>query len=116
MPQRASSNIPSNVKIGAADYSVTTDPMVALGGNEGTRAWLYGSTDHVTLRIMVNPATASGQQQDTLLHEALHGVVAVFNLMPDWNREQEETFVSRFTPLLLLLLRDNPELVRFVTR
>jgi len=67
--------------------------------------------------ILVDAEQSDGQKRDTLLHEALHGIIrqGLEQQFKDVDKSFEESVVSFFAPRLLGLLRDNPALVEYLT-
>lgn len=61
------------------------------------------------LRIEVRADQADGSKRDTVLHEVLHAIHSLLGM------EVEESLVHALTPVLLDVLRANPELVSFLT-
>jgi hypothetical protein len=106
--------IPPIIKIGPYHYTVHTSPdeiqrrIREEGGEE-----LLGHHDSRELTITIDPEQAHDQTADTLLHEILHAVVGMTNLDDRFGRHEEE-IVSRLTPALLSVIRDNPSLIRFL--
>lgn len=66
--------------------------------------------------IVYDPAQAHTQLRDTLLHELLHCVIFETPLRKELkDSEEEEKLVWTLSPRILALLRDNPQLVAFLT-
>ena len=72
-----------------------------------------GACDEASLTIAVSPGQAEDYGRSTLLHEILHACVRASS--PDIDDEQEEKMVSALTGPLLGALRDNPELIEYLT-
>lgn len=114
--------------MGAEHGPVTMPKSVELVGQRFTvelvdehHEWLNGPhTDQpgvgaqktAAQRIAIADDLGPDQTRDTLLHECLHGLCRVVNLIPDGR--QEERVVSGLTPVLLDALRRNPGLVAFL--
>lgn len=99
--------LPRSLKIGGFVYAVEVmDPLVAE--ERGIR----GLCNHSAQVISVDTRHHHHAQADTLLHEALHGIYWDGDLHAS---DSEEKVVSVLGHRLLQLLRDNPDLVRFVT-
>jgi hypothetical protein len=93
---------PVSIQVGAHPYRIRWRPMDGL----------YGQTSPSACVIEVDPSNAPSQVRDTLLHEALHAVVADTRTRLD--RDDEEQLVRVLTPGLLALIRNNPHLVAFL--
>lgn len=73
---------------------------------------LYGHCDHEKQEILLRAGLVHDQAADTLLHEVLHAVFFVsHNGRPP---KREEKLILRITPVLLAVLRDNPELIAYL--
>jgi hypothetical protein len=81
-----------------------------------------GTTFHDESRVRIRAAGRGGisehQQVDTFLHEALHAIVHVAALHQTLHLDhaEEECMVAALTPQILLLLRDNPRVVTYLTQ
>jgi hypothetical protein len=104
-------DLPASVQIGARRYSISQDAdAVRATEHRIQSSGIYGAIDHRDLSIVLAPDQAEGQLRDTLLHEVLHGVMAITGGGVD----DEEELVLRITPTLLDTLRRNPELVTYL--
>lgn len=99
---------PTSVKIGNHDYAVSFGPI-----ESDTSMFLYGRTSPRLTKIEINTdyVTAS-QQRDTLVHEILHAILG--DVPHGLSDNKEERIVRCIAPMLLGVLRDNPDLVRFL--
>ena len=52
--------------------------------------------------------------RSTLLHETLHAMLELGGLCSMFEDEAEESFISRFGPLLLAFVRDNPNVIFYL--
>lgn len=102
--------IPQTVEIGPFTYDISIDPadIDALGAS------LFAAIDPTSLLIALEPAQDQGQMRDSLLHEILHGTTFVAGLDVDIEPEVLEDVIRRMSPILLGVLRDNPDLVSFL--
>lgn len=81
-----------------------------------------GKTHTLRNRIFINAFSMSlSQQQETLLHEILHAVLAVTGWTDDeygWPTESrdliEEHLIRQVAPIFLQILQDNPDLVEWL--
>lgn len=101
--------LPKRIRFGAYTYKVRT------GKNAKTQLELRDEVGEVRIldqHILITPNQHEDQARDTLLHECLH-VIAQQTVTLKIYDEQED-LILRWTPVLLGLLRDNPELVDFL--
>lgn len=81
-----------------------------------------GTTFHDESKVRIRAAGSDGlsavQQIDTYLHEALHAIFHVAALHQTLNLDHgdEERVVASLAPQVLLLLRDNPRVVSYLTQ
>jgi len=116
------SDLPSTIRVGSVTYAVTLDPdeWVRYEHKE-QKTGFYGHTDHETASIYLSPETVPDVQRQTLWHEVLHTVCEVPMGSPDWRglgkekSDREEAVVRAFESPTLLVLRDNPKLVAYLT-
>lgn len=76
---------------------------------------LYGRTVERRLTILLAPGSAPSQLRDTLVHELLHAIWSQCALGDLTDDDGQERVVGSLAPWLLGALRDNPELVAFLT-
>ena len=69
----------------------------------------YGNFEQKTATISIDSELTLQPMQDTLLHEIIHAVLQAYE-------KDTEVLVRILTPALLALLKDNPHLVKFLTR
>ena len=107
---------PRSLRIGAFTYEVVWPKHVLdvnqYGQPDATLETLSARADHFELRISVATAGARPVQRKSLLHEVIHAC--------NWisghdDTSSEEQFVRALAFPLLDVLRDNPELVAFLT-
>lgn len=98
-------DLPEQLKVGPLDWTVRVD----------TDAKLYGKTRHKATEIVMCPQSPASMR-DTLLHEALHAVwwVAGGEKLLDMDKDAEEQLIRLLSPWLLCLLRDNPDMIKFL--
>lgn len=73
-----------------------------------------GGCDEQSLTIAVDPGKAEDFARSTLLHESLHACLRISE--PDIDEEIEERFIAALSNPLLAMLRDNPQMVYYLTR
>jgi hypothetical protein len=102
------------------DYSIDPKELLIWGEEDGEEnkigAQMAGKSNHSTQEIVVRgePAVSHDSERDTLLHEALHAVFALTNLDQEMSDHKQELMVSRLTPAILLLMKDNPEFISYL--
>lgn len=69
-----------------------------------------GRIDHDALKILVEDGQPLAAEQDTILHECLHGVERAMNL------ELPEDVIHRMASGMLAVLKDNPALINYLRR
>jgi len=115
-------DIPSTVQIGSVTYTVTVDPDAWMRHeHEHQTKGFYGYTNHVQATILLSPEVTPDVARQTLWHEVMHALCEVTMGSPDWRglgkekSDREEAVVRAFESPTLLVLRDNPELVAYLT-
>ena len=73
-----------------------------------------GACDMESMVIAVDPGKAEDYARATLLHEILHACVRASD--PNLDDDQEEAAVAAITGPLLSTLRDNPDIVEYLTQ
>jgi len=105
---------PSKFKCGCFTWSIYWSPEEAEE--------LYGKTDHSTKTVTIYKCKNDEVTRETLLHELLHVVLedksdAIFNFEPEKkDYDKEENLVRLISPVLMQLINENPELVRFLSK
>jgi hypothetical protein len=104
-------DLPTRLRVGPFVYTVQLD-LARLRDFEQTQgAPQHGYTDRFTCEIVLDPTEAPGQRRDTLWHEVKHAVAGMAGYQGNL---PEEEVIARMSPLELLVLRDNPQLVAFL--
>lgn len=99
--------IPNKVRIGSMDYEVKhTDDVIIADHKE-----CYGDIDYnkKIIRICNNITSLQGEEE-TFLHELVHGIVFERNF--DLNCDNEELKVEELAKGLHQVIRDNPEIFK----
>lgn len=99
--------IPKRIKVGPVTYVV--DYHDGLSGDDGKSLW--GNCDHTALSVAINSKIAKDFERVVVVHELLH---AIYHLSGIPESEEEEKIVTSLSPLLLLLMRDNPKLLEYL--
>ena len=100
-------NPPSKVQVGTSVYTLA---LVDADRLDSSR---YAECDTLTEEIFINKAQGLGQMQDSVLHEVLHGVFNRAGIRI--GSVKEERSIAQLVPWLLLMLQDNPQLVKYLT-
>lgn len=106
--------VPPSIEVGPFTYTVQTDQVAVLKMNEAQATRLFGAFDERTMTITIDTDGAPGQIRDTLLHETLHGLLALTGLAEELGTDREERLCRALAPALLDALRRNPALVQFL--
>lgn len=99
--------LPESIKVGAMTYRVDVQNMADRG-----------QTDRDAGVITISNRLGPGRARVTLLHEvmhAMHGHTGQVIIAGDTADDCEENLISLWSGPLLGVLRDNPELVAFLT-
>lgn len=108
---REVSKPPASILIGHAYFDVQFDEHL----NEDSDA--VGLTGPETQRILLDPKLGPDVERETVLHECLHGVFFQAGLrLEPWHRDKvEEKIIWSIAPRILSLLKDNGELLEYLT-
>jgi len=98
--------MPAAVKVGPHVYHVGRKPAGQMPHVDGERP--NGCIDSDALQVTIAQRLRRSKVQELLLHEFLHSIWPTGFLT-------EESIVVRLAPRLLQLLRENPELVNYLT-
>ena len=107
---------PDRVHVGPHQYDLVYDKEAINRYSVERGDPCVGQCDSSDLLIIIDPEQAESQIRDTLLHEVLHACCDLIGLSCDVDHDIEEKIILRLAPILLLVLRDNPELVTYLTR
>lgn len=112
-------SIPKSLKIGPYTYSITEDKAkMAKKQVELKASGQFGLLDPREQCIYIDQDIHPQSKRTTLLHEALHavcGISALRQAEDEEGRVTEEQFIESVDSGIVLLLRDNPELVAYLT-
>ena len=98
-------NILDNVRIGSSDYNIMLSDQVLVV----ERCECKGMIDFEFHQIKINNQVQDKQgQEQTFLHELIHGIVKERSL--DLLNSDEETIVDEIAMGLHQVIRDNPEM------
>ena len=102
--------IPNHIKIDAVMYNVIESPgPLLIKGLECT-----GTIDYCNNLISILETLGESQKKVTLMHEIMHGIVYERTL--DLNKSDEETVVNELGKGFINVIRDNPELIDYITK
>ena len=101
--------LPSHVSIGSMKYRVIdmTQEMHEVSG-------AHGLCDTTQLIIYVNPNQSDKKRWSTLWHECLHAQFEESAMLKD--KEDEEAIVSHLERIQCLVFKDNPTLMKNLTK
>jgi len=102
-------------------YLVTVDPDDWMRIEHKTqRKGDYGHCQHDTATIYISPTCSRDVQRLTLWHEVMHALCETVMGAPIWRylgpdrNEREESVIRMLESPIVLVLRDNPELVDYL--
>lgn len=98
--------MPQSVKVGCHTYTVARKSKTEMKGSSG-------ECDYDALTISVRKGLRKTMAQETLLHEVLHACVDP-NLRE--GEHKEEDYINSMSDDLLLVLKENPELIQYLTQ
>lgn len=94
--------IKDKIKIGSMEYEVIkTDKPILLNDQA-----CNGVIDYENLFIEISTNRATQKQEETLMHEVLHGIIHERNLI----LEDEEMIVEEISKGLYQVIKDNPDI------
>ncbi len=105
--------IPETIRIGAADFDVA--PIPAL---EGDKFALYGYMHWPSQHIRYVEGLPRQRLAEILLHEVIHGLWKEYELREEGPNGQdiEENYVKALGKGFLQIIRDNPDLIAWVSQ
>lgn len=98
----------TSIKIGPHTYSVEAVDRLVASDDAGRR--LLGEIDYIGLRIRHDSALVGTARAQTILHEVVHGVLDNIGIRSD----HDERLIDSLATGVLMVLRDNPALVRLI--
>ena len=102
--------IPATVRIGPHRYKVDVAKPSGLTHEE------YGVTDVGRTTITLAPGMSGSQQRATFLHECLHAMLSLTGWDHRLGSKREEQLVRALEPVLLTWLRENREVVAWLSK
>ena len=117
--------LPASVRIGTVAYRITNAPDEWMRVEHSTQTkGYYGHTQNTEAMIYLNPGATPDVQRLTLWHEILHALAETVMGSPDFRNlpgapeskdAAEEAVIRMWEHSTLAVLRDNPDLVAFLT-
>lgn len=96
--------LPKKVKIGPINFIIRHKEF------DQEESFNWGEFDNQTGEIGILEDQHPELKQDTVLHEAFHAAFFVSG----WHPPQEERIVRTLSPLILGMIKDNPELMMYL--
>lgn len=102
--------LPRTVKVGPHTYQILRAPVLALPDS-------LGDSDFDLLRVRIRKNLTVSKTREILIHELLHlctypSFTGAYETDPKLDAEE---FVNAVAPTLLQVLRDNPDLLAYLT-
>jgi len=114
--------MPTTVTIGTVVFDVIVDPTEWVRIEHAVQMTnSYGHTEAHAARMYINPDHSVQVQRLTLWHEVLHALAETVMGRPEWDNlgtevdDREEAVVRAWEHPTLAVLRDNPDLVAYLT-
>ena len=101
--------MPSSIKVGPHIFLIARKKSAQMPKQDGYE--LNGQTDKDGLRINIRDRLRKSKSQEVLLHETLHTAV---NSFFEGKTLDEEEWVSHLSPILLQIIKDNPDLISYL--
>jgi hypothetical protein len=101
------------LKIGAFTYKVIWHAGAFTCSMDATIA--IGCTDPTKLEITIDDTVEGPALQAVVLHEAMHAIFNLHGNSMEAKRYSDEE-IAEFAPLYIMLLKENPQLTRFITQ
>ncbi len=103
------SNLPEKIKIAGTDWTIESKPMDSMEKYHGT----FGLTYSMQSKIIIVITGNNHADVDTLLHEIFHAIFFTYGIQED---DDEERTVAALGTAWVQVLRDNPELRKYIER
>lgn len=99
--------LPKQIKIGGIEYRIILLPLKSEELNYGEN---IGMISHTECKIYINKDMPIQKQQETLIHEIIHGIDVFIG---DNNHESFEENVEMFGRVLFQVLKDNDLKIKY---
>jgi hypothetical protein len=106
--------LPTSIDIGPFRYTITIDELTRQRAQETDGCKVLGQTDHDKLEMILDASQPIGLLRETLLHETLHLVTEISGVRYDQGGDKEERLIRRLSPILLEVMRRNPDVVAYL--
>lgn len=103
--------LPKEVIIGPYPYRL--DMRFGYFKWENSDEELYGHCSPSTQVITIADGIPKERQQAVVIHECLHALLELSGIAVDG--DQEETFITKMSPIILMWMKDNPKLIKYLT-
>lgn len=100
--------------LGPFDIPIVREWKAIGAQEEAVGQVLLGFSHLDSLTFLVRPEQHPTVERDTIVHEMVHLLLDSASLHDIIPHDNEEAFVRRLSPILLMILRDNPELVAYL--
>lgn len=108
-------SLPDSVKVGPHIYTVESSEAAVDRVCHKHQRELDGCADHQYQLITISPNGADSYRKDVFLHEVLHAVITA-TAMEFEQEDGEERLVGAMSTMLLQVIRDNPEVIRWLSQ
>lgn len=98
---------PTRIRIIGKEHEISYLPTGHEELKDGADTFA-GRIDNDRQRIIIEDGQTTSSEQDTLLHEVLHGIESAMDL------DLEESKVRRMATGLLAVLKDNPDFLEYL--
>ena len=102
----------------AVRHVTDRDELLIYGGEDenevGKNAMGLSNSGTHEITIRTAPSVSPEAERDTLLHEAIHALLAHTGLDQEMSDSRAERLICRLTPAILSLMRENPHLVSYL--
>lgn len=101
--------LPKKVKVSGFTLDVGTKPVADPGD--------HGGVDFNSGTVYINPSIGAQQQRSVFVHEILHCLLRYSGAKYSvgMNDLQEETMVRVLEPIIFNFLKDNPQVIKYIT-
>ena len=98
-------DMPKTVRVGPHDYSILRKPASVMKDT-------LGHCDSSTLQIWVKQRLRKSKSQEILIHELFHAMT--LQALDTTKQHDDEAYIVVLAPLMLQMLRENPQLVAYL--
>ncbi len=110
---------PDSLLVGNHRYRIewlTPDEWFDRDCGQGNDGLTYNDRGVILMRLL--PTRQESMYQETLIHEVQHAIWATAGLPGEWNAgdvdDVEENLMRMTTPLLLSVLKNNPDITKYL--